>query len=165
MRDSRIAAEGVVDGPEEGGPRSEDRETTLGQVHGEGIEVPGGLAEEAMEPAPMSVADVAAGEDDLGDIAVTMGEDPACDDDEREGLEGRGREDRRNAASKAAKEGVSSMGRLPCIGGLSRCQNPVKVSNTQADMKICSIHPLQKCETRTEEVRGETSKRTDLWGL
>jgi hypothetical protein len=31
------------------------------------IEVPGGVAEEAMEPAPVADADLAAGEDDLGD--------------------------------------------------------------------------------------------------
>ena len=90
---SAFAAEGVVDGPEEGGPRSEKGEDQLGQAHGERIEVPSGMAEEAMKPAPVSVTDIASREDDLGDIAVTMGEDPARDD-EREGLEGRGREDR-----------------------------------------------------------------------
>ena len=41
----------------------------------------------------MSVADVAAGEDDLGDVAVALREDPAGDDHD-EGLVGRGGEDR-----------------------------------------------------------------------
>ena len=75
-----LAAEGVVDGPGEGGPRCEDGDDELGEVHGEGVEVPGGVAEEAMEAAPVSDADLAAGEDDLGDVAVAMGEDPSGDD-------------------------------------------------------------------------------------
>ena len=72
--------------------RSENGGDELGEVHGERIEVPGGVTEEAMEPAPVADTDLAAGEDDLGDIAVTVGEDPPCDD-EREGLEGRDCED------------------------------------------------------------------------
>ena len=51
------------------------------------------MAEEAMESRPMSVADIAAGEDDFGDEAVTLGEDPAGDD-RNEGLVGRCGEDR-----------------------------------------------------------------------
>jgi hypothetical protein len=51
------------------------------------------MAEEAMKLGPSSVTAMAFREDDHGEIAVTMGEDPARDD-EREGLEGRGREDR-----------------------------------------------------------------------
>ena len=82
-----FAAEGVVDRPEEGGPRGEDRGDELGEGHGEGVEVPGGVAEEAMEPGPVADADLAAGEDDLGDVAVAMGEEPAGDD-QREGLVG-----------------------------------------------------------------------------
>ena len=78
-----FAAEGVVDGPEESGPRGEDGDDELGQGHGEGVEVPGGVAEEAMEPAPVADADLAAGEDDLGDVAVAVGEDPAGDDQRR----------------------------------------------------------------------------------
>src|SRR5437868_5018750 len=88
-----LAAEGVVDGPEESGPRGEDRDDELGQGHGKRIEVPGGVAEEAMEPTPMADADLAAGEDDLGDVAVSVGEDPAGDDP-GEGPEGRGGEGR-----------------------------------------------------------------------
>src|SRR4051812_39218043 len=75
-----LEAEGVVDRPEEGGPRGEDRDDELGEGHGEVVEVPGGVTEEAMEPAPVSDADLAAGEDDLGDVAVAMGEDPPGDD-------------------------------------------------------------------------------------
>ena len=88
-----FATEGVVDGPEEGGARGEDRDDQLGQVHGEGVDVPGGMAEEAMEPRPVSVADMAAGEDDFGDEAVPLGEDPAGDDRRRRSG-GRGGEDR-----------------------------------------------------------------------
>ena len=51
------------------------------------------MAEEAMEPRPVAVADVAAGEDDFGDEAVAVGEDPAGDD-QHEGLESGGSEDR-----------------------------------------------------------------------
>jgi hypothetical protein len=51
------------------------------------------MAEEAMESAPMADADLAAGEDDLGDVAVSVGEDPAGDDP-GEGPEGRGGEGR-----------------------------------------------------------------------
>ena len=87
-----FAAEGVVDGPEESGARSENGDDELGEVHGEGVEVPGGVTEEAMEPAPVADTDLAAGEDDLGDIAVTVGENPTRDDD-REGLGGRFCED------------------------------------------------------------------------
>ena len=118
-----FAAEGVIDGPEEGGARGEDRDDQLGQAHGEGVDVPGGVAEEAMEPRPVSVADMAAGEDDLGDEAVPLGEDPAGDDD-HEGLVGRGREDGAKCCSRVRNEAVSSMGRLPCVGDLSRPRRP-----------------------------------------
>ena len=37
-----FATEGVVDGPEEGGARGENRDDQLGQAHGEGVDVPGG---------------------------------------------------------------------------------------------------------------------------
>ncbi len=113
---SAFAAEGVVDGPEEGGPRSENCDDELGQAHGERIEVPSGMAEEAMKPGPMSVTDIVAREDDLGDIAVTMGEDPARDD-EREGLEGRGREDR----GEMLKQGGEGMGKFHGSASLYWC--------------------------------------------
>ena len=44
------------------------------------VDVPGGMAEEAMKSAPMAVAHVAAGEDDLGQIAVSMRRNPTSDD-------------------------------------------------------------------------------------
>ena len=87
-----LATEGVVDGPEEGGTRGEDRDDRLGQAHGEGVDVPGGVTEEAMEPRPVSVADMTTGEDDFGHLAVPLGENPARRDD-HEGVEGRGGED------------------------------------------------------------------------
>src|SRR3954466_14561074 len=58
--EAALAAEGVVDGPEESGPRGEDRDDELGEGHGEVVEVPGSVTEEAMEPAPVAEADLAA---------------------------------------------------------------------------------------------------------
>jgi hypothetical protein len=79
-----LATQGIIDGPDQGGAGGEDGHDQLGQEQGEGIDVPGGMAEEAMESRPVADADVAAGEDDLGDEAVALGEDPAGDDhDER----------------------------------------------------------------------------------
>jgi hypothetical protein len=49
-------------------------------VHGERIKVPGGVAEEAMEAAPVSDTHLAAGEDDLGNVTVAMGKEPTGDD-------------------------------------------------------------------------------------
>ena len=72
--------------------RGENRDDQLGQAHGEGVDVPGGVAEEAMKPRPVSVPDMATGEDDFGHVAVPLGENPARDDD-HEGLIGRSRED------------------------------------------------------------------------
>src|SRR6478672_11548173 len=46
---STFAAEGVVDGPDESSPWSENRDDELGKVHGECVEIPGGVTEEAME--------------------------------------------------------------------------------------------------------------------
>ena len=75
-----LAAEGVVDRPEESGAWGEDRDDELGQDHRDLIEVPGGVTEEAMKPAPVADADLAAGKDHLGDVAVAMGEYPPRDD-------------------------------------------------------------------------------------
>ena len=89
-----LATEGVINGPEEQCAGSEDRHHQFGQGQREGVDVPGGMAEEAMESRPMTLADIAAGEDDFGDEAVSLGEDPAGDDG-NEGLVGRCGEDRR----------------------------------------------------------------------
>jgi hypothetical protein len=85
-----LAAEGVIDGPEQFGARGEEGHDHLGQGHGEGIDVPDGVTEEAMESRPVSDADVAAGEDDLGDEAVSLREDPAGDDHDEGLVGGRG---------------------------------------------------------------------------
>ena len=79
-RQPALSAEGVIYRPEQRSSRSKDRDNELSQDHGQGIDIPGGMAEEAMEPRPMAVADVAAGEDDLSDVAVSLGENPASDD-------------------------------------------------------------------------------------
>jgi hypothetical protein len=50
------------------------------------------VAEEAMEAAPVPVAEVAAGKDDLGEVAMAVGKQPAGYD-LNEGLKGRCGED------------------------------------------------------------------------
>ena len=87
-----FATEGIVDGPKEGGAGGENRDDQLGQAHGEDIDVPGGVTEEAMKPRPVSVPDMTTGEDDFGHVAAALGENPACHDD-HEGLIGRSGED------------------------------------------------------------------------
>ena len=78
-------------------------------MQGQGVEVPGGVTEEAMEAAPVAVVEVAAGEDDLGDVAMAMGEEPAGDNLDK-GLKGGGGEDGEEmTVAEATKEGVSSM--------------------------------------------------------
>ena len=76
---SSFAAEGIVDGPEQSGTGSQNGADQFSQEQTQDVDVPGGLAEEAMKPAPMAVAHVAAREDDLGQIAVPMGKNPASD--------------------------------------------------------------------------------------
>jgi len=79
--------------PEERGSGSKNRYDELGQEHGQSVDIPKGMAEEAMEPRPMSVADIASREDKLGDVAVPLGQNPASDD-LNEGPERRSSEDR-----------------------------------------------------------------------
>ena len=86
-----FATEGVVDGPEKWPGARIGRPTWRGAWRG--VDVPGGVAEEAMEPRPVSVSDTATGEDDFGHVAVPLRDDPARDDHD-ECLEGRGRENR-----------------------------------------------------------------------
>ena len=88
-----FATEGIVHGPEDKGAGGEQCHHELGEEQSEDVRVPGGVAEEAMESRPVADADVAAGEDDLGDEAMPLGEDPAGDD-HREGLVGGCGEDR-----------------------------------------------------------------------
>src|SRR5712691_9577167 len=75
-----FAAQGVVDGEVEGPGGTEDARDQQGQAHVEEIEVPGGVAEETMETCPMAVEDIAAREDNVGDVAMAMGQDPAATD-------------------------------------------------------------------------------------
>ena len=74
---SSFAAEGIVDGPKQSGTGGQDGADQFGQEQRQGVQVPGGVAEEAMEPAPMPVADVAAGEDDFRYIAMPMEKGPS----------------------------------------------------------------------------------------
>ncbi len=88
-----LAAEGVIHRPEERSSGSKNGYDELDQEHGQGVDIPGGMAEEAMKPRPMSVADIASREDNLGDVAVPLGQNPASDD-LNEGPERRSSEDR-----------------------------------------------------------------------
>jgi hypothetical protein len=56
--ESSSATERVIDGPEECGPWRDDGDNELGELECEDVDVPGGVAEEAMEAAPVSVGDV-----------------------------------------------------------------------------------------------------------
>ena len=77
---SAFPAKSIIDGPKQSGTRGQDGADQFGQEQREGVQVPGGLAEEAMEPTPMPVANIAAGEDDLRHVAMPMRKDPAGDD-------------------------------------------------------------------------------------
>src|ERR1700727_3622786 len=70
------SAERVIDGPGERGARCDEGDDEPGEHECEGVDVPGGVAEEAMKAAPVSVGDVSAGEDDFGDEEMSLGEDP-----------------------------------------------------------------------------------------
>ena len=86
--ESAFAAQGVIDGEEECAVGTEDAYHKQREAHVEKIDIPGGVADEAMEATPMAVGDVAAGEDDVRDKAMAMGEDPAGTD-LHEGAKGR----------------------------------------------------------------------------
>ena len=92
--ESAFAAQGVIDGPQQRGARRQERGDQLGQIHGEYVDVPGGVTEEAMKATPMSVVEMAAGENDVGDVAMPMRENPARGDLAK-GAKGRLRENRR----------------------------------------------------------------------
>src|SRR5512143_336848 len=96
------------------------------------------MAEEAMEPGPVPVADVAAGEDDCGDEAVPLREDPAGDDGD-EGLVGGAVKTGENCGSRSTNEEVSSMGRFPCLGAFE-AQKPRQVAKKwQGNRHVFSI--------------------------
>src|SRR5271166_2014857 len=46
------------------------------------------------------------------------------------------------------------MGRLPCVGVL-RNQDKLPRNREEADLFFCSVTPLQKCETRTEDLTAD----------
>ena len=75
--EAAFATQGVIDGPKQGSAKREDGDDQFGQMHGQNIEVPGGMAEEAVKATPMSVVQVAAGEDNLGNIPVPVRKNPA----------------------------------------------------------------------------------------
>ncbi len=75
-----FATEGIIDGPKQSGTGSQNCADQFSQEQTQNVDIPGGMAEEAMESAPMAVAHVAAREDDLGQIAVSMRKNPTSGD-------------------------------------------------------------------------------------
>jgi hypothetical protein len=49
-------------------------------MHGENIEVPGGVAKETMVAGPMAIVDIAAGEDDIRDVPAAVRQNPTVRD-------------------------------------------------------------------------------------
>jgi hypothetical protein len=85
------------------------------------------MAEEAMKPAPVSVTDIASREDDLGDIAVTMNEKVW-----RVGAVKTGEK----CCSRATNESVSSTGRFPCCGNVSRSYDHYRLPKTRKEADV-----------------------------
>ena len=71
-----FATKSIVDGPKQSGTAGQDSANQSGEEQSQGVQVPGGVTEEAMEPAPMPVADIAAGEDDFRYEAMPRRKDP-----------------------------------------------------------------------------------------
>ena len=85
--ETAFATQSIIDGQQNrsGGTKhanDEDREK-----HAQVVEIPGGIAKETMESPPMSIADIAARENDVGDVSMSMRENPTGAD-LREGAEG-----------------------------------------------------------------------------
>ena len=68
------------------GTGSQNSANQFSQEQTQDVDVPGGMAKEAMKPTPMPVANIAAGEDDLGQIAVPMSKSPAIDNLDRKSV-------------------------------------------------------------------------------
>jgi hypothetical protein len=62
---SAFAAKSVINGPKQSGTGGQDGANQFGQEQGHGVRLTCGLAEEPMESAPVPIADVFAGKDDL----------------------------------------------------------------------------------------------------
>ena len=77
-RQAAFATERVINRPQDRRSRSYDFADKFGQVHGENIQVPSSVAEKTMKAGPMTIVDVAARENDVGDKAVAMGKDPSA---------------------------------------------------------------------------------------
>ena len=75
--ESAFAAQGVIDGEDDGAGGTKDAHNEQGEAAVEKIDVPGSVGEETMEACPMAVGDIAAGKNDIGDETMAMGEDPA----------------------------------------------------------------------------------------
>ena len=74
--ESAFAAQRVIDGKDDGAGGTQDAHDEQGEAAVEKIVVPGSVGEEPMEACPMAVGNIAAGKDDIGDIAMAMGKDP-----------------------------------------------------------------------------------------
>jgi len=72
-----FATQGVVSAPQDRPGGDETGDEGSGQEQAAGIEGPSREAEEAVEAAPVALADAAGDEDALGDEAPTAGQNPA----------------------------------------------------------------------------------------
>ncbi len=69
---STSTTECVIHGPKKRGPRREEGDDKLRENEREGVGFPSGVAEEAMKPRPVTVADVPSGVDDFGDEEASL---------------------------------------------------------------------------------------------
>jgi len=87
-----LAAQGVVAGQHQRPVGTEVLHQQAGEDLAEAVEGPGVVGEETVEAGPVAEADLASGEDALGDETVAAGQRPAGQDQQEE-AEGGGGED------------------------------------------------------------------------
>jgi hypothetical protein len=75
-----FATQGIIDSPQEQSARAKDLNQQPGQEKRQPVDVPGSMTEEAMKARPVAVADIATGEDDLGNKAMSLRQGPASED-------------------------------------------------------------------------------------
>jgi hypothetical protein len=85
-----FAAQRVVAGQQDGAVRSEAFDEQSGQGLTQAVQGPGVVREEAMVAGPMADADLAGGENTLGNKAVPARQRPAGDDQDKQAERRRG---------------------------------------------------------------------------
>ena len=85
-----LAAEGIVAGQQDRALRTEAADEQAGEHLTEVVERPSIVGEEAVETGPVADADLAGGEDTLGDEAVATGQGPARKDQGEQAKRGGG---------------------------------------------------------------------------